>query len=125
MSGVEHPEASWVQVNLAPQPRSWPRLYEWLAGTAHDLLDGHTARAFCGFLAALTAAPEWFVREAGELCRAAGTALATRAEPERAVGDERERTASVSPRRAPASARSSSARPSASAEEPHPDGMTS
>ncbi|MGW2111581.1 thiopeptide-type bacteriocin biosynthesis protein [Streptomyces sp. NPDC001948] len=46
MSGVEHPEASWVQVNLAPQPSSWPRLYEWLAGTAHDLLDGHTARAF-------------------------------------------------------------------------------
>ncbi|WP_330435420.1 thiopeptide-type bacteriocin biosynthesis protein [Streptomyces sp. NBC_00825] len=46
MLGVEHPEASWVQVNLAPQPRSCPRLYEWLAGTAHDLLDEHTARAF-------------------------------------------------------------------------------
>ncbi|MES9508649.1 thiopeptide-type bacteriocin biosynthesis protein [Streptomyces sp. NPDC000609] len=46
MLGVTHPEASWVQVNLAPQPLAWPRLYEWLAATAHDLLDARTARAF-------------------------------------------------------------------------------
>ncbi|MFD7491547.1 thiopeptide-type bacteriocin biosynthesis protein [Streptomyces sp. NPDC059832] len=46
MLGVKHPEASWVQVNLAPQPLSWPRLYEWLAGTAHDLLGARAARAF-------------------------------------------------------------------------------
>ncbi|MFF2325597.1 MULTISPECIES: thiopeptide-type bacteriocin biosynthesis protein [unclassified Streptomyces] len=46
MLGVEHSEASWVQVNLAPRPRSWPRLYDWLAVTAHDLLDAHTASAF-------------------------------------------------------------------------------
>ncbi|MFB7916674.1 thiopeptide-type bacteriocin biosynthesis protein [Streptomyces sp. NPDC056061] len=46
MLGVEHPEASWVQVNLSPQQRSWPCLYEWLTGTAYDLLDAQTARAF-------------------------------------------------------------------------------
>ncbi|MGW2086659.1 thiopeptide-type bacteriocin biosynthesis protein [Streptomyces sp. NPDC001880] len=46
MPVVKHPEASWVQVNLAPQPPSWPRLYEWLARTARDLLGARTARAF-------------------------------------------------------------------------------
>ncbi|MFJ2912167.1 thiopeptide-type bacteriocin biosynthesis protein [Streptomyces sp. NPDC087228] len=46
MLGVEHPEAGWVQVNLAPRSRSWPGVYAWLVGTAHDLLDAHTARAF-------------------------------------------------------------------------------
>jgi hypothetical protein len=38
MPGVEHPEASWVQAHLTPQPRSWPRLYDRLAGTARDWL---------------------------------------------------------------------------------------
>ncbi|MGW1410820.1 lantibiotic dehydratase [Streptomyces sp. NPDC002403] len=51
--------------------------------------------ADCGFLTALTAAPEWLVQEAGELCRAAGAALATRAELERALGDERERVGAL------------------------------
>ncbi|MGW2177734.1 thiopeptide-type bacteriocin biosynthesis protein [Streptomyces sp. NPDC001732] len=46
MLGVEHPEASWVQVNLAPRPSSWPRLYDWLADTARGLLDADLARAF-------------------------------------------------------------------------------
>lgn len=46
MLRVERPEASWVQVNLAPRSSAWPRLYAWLADTAHDLLDAHTAHAF-------------------------------------------------------------------------------
>ncbi|MFB6815054.1 thiopeptide-type bacteriocin biosynthesis protein [Streptomyces sp. NPDC056347] len=46
MLEVKHPEASWVQVNLTPRPTAWPRLYAWLAGTAHDLLGADTARAF-------------------------------------------------------------------------------
>ncbi|MFF8693578.1 thiopeptide-type bacteriocin biosynthesis protein [Streptomyces sp. NPDC015144] len=46
MLGVNHPEASWVQVNLTPRPTAWPRLYAWLAGTARDLLAADTARAF-------------------------------------------------------------------------------
>ncbi|MFJ2895807.1 thiopeptide-type bacteriocin biosynthesis protein [Streptomyces sp. NPDC087218] len=46
MLGVEHPEASWVQVNLTPQPRSWPRLYDRLAGTARDFLDAGLAQEF-------------------------------------------------------------------------------
>jgi len=46
MLGVEHPEASWVQVNLALCPRSWPSLYERLTGIAYDLLDAQIARAF-------------------------------------------------------------------------------
>ncbi|MFD7619472.1 lantibiotic dehydratase [Streptomyces sp. NPDC059802] len=53
------------------------------------------APADCGFLAALTAAPDWLVREAGELCRAAGSAHATRAELERALRDERERVGAL------------------------------
>ncbi|MER5499120.1 lantibiotic dehydratase [Streptomyces sp. NPDC002561] len=58
------------------------------SGAAPDVAD-------CGFLTALTAAPEWLVREADELCRAAGAALATREELERALGDERERVAAL------------------------------
>ncbi|MFF2962285.1 thiopeptide-type bacteriocin biosynthesis protein [Streptomyces sp. NPDC057963] len=46
MVRVEHPEASWVQVNLAPRSSAWPRLYAWIADTARDLLDAHTAHAF-------------------------------------------------------------------------------
>ncbi|MFF8912038.1 thiopeptide-type bacteriocin biosynthesis protein [Streptomyces sp. NPDC015032] len=46
MLRVEHPEASWVQVNLAPRSSAWPGLYAWIADTARDLLDAHTARAF-------------------------------------------------------------------------------
>lgn len=46
MPVVKHPEASWVQVNLDPQPPSWQRLYEWLAGTARELLGEGSARAF-------------------------------------------------------------------------------
>ncbi|MFF3951797.1 lantibiotic dehydratase [Streptomyces sp. NPDC001890] len=51
--------------------------------------------ADCGFLETLTAAPEWLVREAGALCREAASALATRAELERALGDERERVGAL------------------------------
>ncbi|MFE7468700.1 thiopeptide-type bacteriocin biosynthesis protein [Streptomyces sp. NPDC057499] len=46
MLEVKHPEASWVQVNLTPRPTAWPRLYAWLADTAHDLLGADAARAF-------------------------------------------------------------------------------
>ncbi|MGW1107466.1 thiopeptide-type bacteriocin biosynthesis protein [Streptomyces sp. NPDC002540] len=46
MPRVEHPEARWVQVNLAPRSSAWPRLYAWLADTARDLLGAHTAHAF-------------------------------------------------------------------------------
>ncbi|MFD0340514.1 lantibiotic dehydratase [Streptomyces sp. NPDC127117] len=47
--------------------------------------------ADCGFLETLTAVPEWLVRETGALCRAAASALATRAELERARGGGRAR----------------------------------
>ncbi|MFC9753048.1 lantibiotic dehydratase [Streptomyces sp. NPDC056921] len=51
--------------------------------------------ADCGFLETLTAAPEWLVREAGALCREAASALATRAELERALVDEHERVGAL------------------------------
>ncbi|MEU2670901.1 lantibiotic dehydratase [Streptomyces sp. NPDC007164] len=51
--------------------------------------------ADCRFLETVTAVPEWLVREAGALCRAAASALATRAELERALGDERERVGAL------------------------------
>ncbi|MGY3055998.1 hypothetical protein ACVWZD_000234 [Streptomyces sp. TE3672] len=51
--------------------------------------------ADCRFLETPTAVPEWLVREAGALCRAAASALATRAELERALGDERERVGAL------------------------------
>ncbi|MEV6743609.1 lantibiotic dehydratase [Streptomyces sp. NPDC088394] len=51
--------------------------------------------ADCRFLETPTAVPEWLAREAGALCRAAASALATRAELERALGDERERVGAL------------------------------
>ncbi|MFF2895085.1 lantibiotic dehydratase [Streptomyces sp. NPDC057966] len=51
--------------------------------------------ADCRFLEEPTAVPEWLVREAGALCRAAAAAHATRAELERALGDERERVGAL------------------------------
>ncbi|MFF9570688.1 thiopeptide-type bacteriocin biosynthesis protein [Streptomyces sp. NPDC014685] len=46
MLEVEHPETSWVQVNLAPRSHAWPRLYDRLAGTARGLLDAGLAQEF-------------------------------------------------------------------------------
>ncbi|MFJ2912166.1 lantibiotic dehydratase [Streptomyces sp. NPDC087228] len=51
--------------------------------------------ADCGFLAGLSAVPGPLVREAGELCRAAESGPAARAELERALGDERARVAAL------------------------------
>ncbi|MFJ2372155.1 lantibiotic dehydratase [Streptomyces sp. NPDC087769] len=51
--------------------------------------------ADCRFLETPTAVPEWLAREAGALCRAAASALATRAELERALGYERERVGAL------------------------------
>ncbi|MCT2549159.1 lantibiotic dehydratase family protein [Streptomyces atratus] len=51
--------------------------------------------ADCRFLETATAVPERLVREAGALCRAAASALATRVELERALGDERERVGAL------------------------------
>ncbi|MEL5955630.1 lantibiotic dehydratase [Streptomyces sp. CLV115] len=51
--------------------------------------------ADCRFLETVTAVPEWLAREAGALCRAAVSARATRAELERALGDEHERVGAL------------------------------
>ncbi|MFF2325598.1 MULTISPECIES: lantibiotic dehydratase [unclassified Streptomyces] len=51
--------------------------------------------ADCALLEGLSAAPRELVREAGELCRASASHLVTRAELDRALGDERERVGAL------------------------------
>ncbi|MFG3529172.1 lantibiotic dehydratase [Streptomyces sp. NPDC047917] len=104
---VEHADA------VERQGEQAPRLAEALSGVVPDrrLTDAerravlalrrrlHSGSApgpaDCRFLETVTAVPEWLAREAGALCRAAASARATRAELERALGDERERVGAL------------------------------